>query len=702
MLNVSRSPLKSQLRLKQLFLRLLCASILIIFLLPLLVSRSTVTHANVQSARVQPEDSTENYPSQRNANYSIDVELDPENRTLTGREVLTWRNISSISTTELQFHLYYNAWKNSRSTWLQENNIAPRRGRDGLASRPSSDWGWIDVTAVRFLGEGDAPTIDLTADIAHISPDDGNPNDETVLRVPLPFAVDPGSTVNVEIEWTSRIPRTFARTGTVGDYFFIAQWFPKIGVLEESGWNCHQFHAITEFFSDYGVYDVRITAPTDWVVGATGLEREKSKNVNGTTTHHYYQEDVHDFAWTTSPDFIERRSRFEHPSLPDVDIRLLLQPEHAGQAERHFQATQDTLRYYGEWFGAYPYSHVTVVDPAWQSGSGGMEYPTFFTAGTRWLAPKTSADDGPEAVTIHEAGHQFWYGVIGNNEFEHAWLDEGLNTFATGRVVDLTFSPHYLRTRFFGGLIPWTFKDLSWSREIYRLPSYRRNALTDPPVTPSYLYWPSSGRSNIYDKPALWLFTLERYLGWDVLQKGMADFYKRWQYDHPKPDDFFSAINKASDENLQWFFDQIHNTSVVFDYELQQLTSRKIVNRGFFEDSGENSFIDGEPEDLFTTTVVIRRRGEGVFPVKIVTTFTDGHEERELWDGHDRWTSFTYKRNAKALDASVDPERVLLLDINYTNNSRTLTPKAAEAARKWSLKWLVWLQDLLLTYGFFV
>ena len=137
---------------------------------------------------------------------------------------------------------------------------------------------------------------------------------------------------------------------------------------------------------------------------------------------------MHDFAWTTSPDYLDLTERFEHPTLPDVEMRLLLQPEHAGQAGRHFEATRAALTHYGEWYGPYPYEHLTIVDPAWRSGAGGMEYPTLFTAGTRWLAPADVTD--PESVTVHEAGHQFWYGIVGSNEFEHAWLDEGLNMFS--------------------------------------------------------------------------------------------------------------------------------------------------------------------------------------------------------------------------------------------------------------------------------
>lgn len=637
--------------------------------------------------------------SPRNANYSIDVRLDTEQRKLEGREVLTWRNNSTLTTSELQFHLYYNAWKNTKSTWMRAR--LRRRGQQ-FHDRPAADWGWIDVTAVRLLGEGTVSPIDLTDEVTYIAPDDGNPDDETVLLVPLPQPISPGNTIRVELEWTSRVPRTFARTGAISDYFFIAQWFPKIGVLENTGWNCHQFHAATEFFSDYGVYDVRITIPTGWVVGATGVVRDIAENTDGTTTHHYYQEDVHDFAWTTSPDFLDRRDRFEYPGLPDVEIRLLLQPEHADQADRHFAATQNTLRYYGEWFGAYPYDHITVVDPAWQSRTGGMEYPTFFTAGSRWLAPINVGS--PEEVTIHEAGHQFWYGVVGNNEFEDAWLDEGLNTFATARVMEASFAPHYRSTRFFGGFIPWVFPGINWSREIdgNRLTGYRRNARMDSQATPTYRYWPGSASSISYNKTALWLHTLERYLGWAVLRQGMASFYDQWKFGHPSPDDFFRTLNEESGQDLSWFFDQVYGTANIFDYGLQELTSRPNSGRGFFHDDGESRFAHDVGGSGYETKVVVRRYGEGIFPIEVVTTFEDGHEEREQWNGETRWTAFTYQHEARATQALVDPKRILLLDVNYTNNSRTLAPKADAAATKWSVRWLIWLQDLLLTYGFFI
>ena len=131
--------------------------------------------------------------------------------------------------------------------------------RSYTAPRPDG-WGAMDVSAVR-LREPSGSTRDLTSHMHFIAPDDGNALDRTVMAVPLGRSVEPNETIQVELEWTAKIPRPFARTGYIGDFYFIAQWFPKLGVLEDSGWNTHQFHAPTEFYADFGVYDVRITVP---------------------------------------------------------------------------------------------------------------------------------------------------------------------------------------------------------------------------------------------------------------------------------------------------------------------------------------------------------------------------------------------------------------------------------------------------------
>ena len=609
--------------------------------------------------------------SPRNASYTITARLDPATRTITGSETITWRNITTAAATELQFHLYWNAWKDTRSTFMRERTLG---GSSGADRPPTADeWSRLDVTTIKVGGDN------RTASKRFIAPDDDNPDDQTVMAVPLAQPIGPGGTATIDVEWTAHVPRPFARTGAIGDFFFIVQWFPKLGVLQDQGWNCHQFHASTEFFSDFGVYDVSLTVPRGWPLGATGVEVKRYDSTD-TTTYRYYQEDVHDFAWTTSPHYIERTARFEHPRLPAVEMRLLLQPEHAAQAERHFDATRTTLKYYGEWFGPYPYKHITIIDPAYQSGAGGMEYPTLFTAGTRWLAPARVTT--PEGVTVHEAGHQFWYGIVADNEFEDAWMDEGFNTYSTARAIAQVYEPNYLALRYFGGFVPWVFKDIALSRETEgnRLAGYRRDARSDVPSTPSFRYFPTTGGSITYNKTALWLNTMERWLGWPVMQRIMSTHFERWRFKHPKPDDFFEVANEVAGRDLGWFFDQVYRSSNVFDYGVQELKSER----------------EGEQ---YRTRLIVRRYGEAIFPVDVAVTFKNGDRVTERWEGTDRWKLYTYDRPSPALSAQVDPNRVLLLDVNYTNNSRTLEPRGGGAATKWSLHWMVWLQDCLLSWA---
>jgi hypothetical protein len=615
--------------------------------------------------------------SPRNANYTIAAKLDPAVRTITGSEVIAWRNVTTRVAIDLQLHLYWNAWKHDRTTFMRELAL----GRTGSPeSTAAEDRSRIDITSLRLT----APTrVDLTGSMHFIAPDDGNPDDETVVAVRLAEPVPPGATATIELSWTAHVPRPVARTGVIGNYFFIAQWFPKLGVFQDEGWNCHQFHAATEFFSDYGVYDVSLTVPQGWIVGATGVERARQDNDDRTTTHRYYQEDVHDFAWTASPDYIERHARFEHPTLPPVDMRLLLQPEHSHQAERHFDATRTTLKYYGEWFGAYPYGHITIVDPAYQSGAGGMEYPTLFTAGTRWLAPLRVTT--PEGVTVHEAGHQFWYGMVGNNEFEDAWMDEGFNTFSTARAIAQVYDPNYVALRYFGGFVPWVLEDLVVGRETdgNRLSGYRHDAKSDAQSTPTYQYFPATAGSITYNKTALWLNTMERWLGWPVLQRTMSTHFARWKFKHPRPQDFFDVTSEVVGKDMSWFFDQVYRSSNVFDYGIQEFKSVK-------------------DRDQYRTSVVVRRFGEAYFPVDLLVTFKNGDRVTEHWEGRERWKLYTYDRPSQALTAQVDPNRILLLDVNITNNSRTLEPRGRTAATKWSMKWMIWLQDCLLSWAFFV
>jgi hypothetical protein len=201
------------------------------------------------------------------------------------------------------------------------------------------------------------------------------------------------------------------------------------------------------------------------------------------------------------------------------------------------------------------------------------------------------------------------------------------------------YDPNYLAVRYFGGFIPWLFTDVVISRETdgNRLAGYRRDARSDAQSTPTFRYFPTTGGSITYNKTALWLNTLERWLGWPTVQRIMATHFERWKFGHPRPEDFFGTASEVAGRDLTGFFDQVHRSSNVFDYGVQSLVSAR----------------DGA---RYRTNVVVRRYGEAIFPVDVLVTFGSGEQVTEHWAGEERWKRYTYDRTSRAVSAQVDPD----------------------------------------------
>lgn len=709
----------------------------------------------------------------RVASYSISVTLNPEDHTLSASETLNWRNATAHPTTELQFHLYLNGFKNERTTFMKESRGVSRsnRFRDG-------GWGYIDILSMK-LPDGS----DLLRSAEFIRPDDGNPDDETVLRVPLPQPVPPGGTIAVDIEFIARLPRVFARTGYKNDFHFVAQWFPKVGVLTDAGWNCHQFHSHSEFFADFGGYDVGITVPAGYVVGATGAQQgEPVPAKDGSLTYRFVQNDVHDFAWTADPDYVKEVRWFRYAEqrdiieedrvaraldlpagsdqlhLPDVEVTLLIHPEHRSQVERHFTAVFHALRYFGYWYGPYPYRTLTVVDPAWGArGAGGMEYPTLITAGTSYLAP--SRRHSPESVTIHEFGHQYWYGMVASNEFEEAFLDEGFNTYSTGLVLEKAYGPNrdlleiapgipmlavplfeiprrpdplganagpdgasarltdLLLLRPFGPSDDITlnsFRDLPFLNHVADVPidevtSQRRRYLKAPKADEmarrswEYLDTDSYGL-NSYARPALMLRTLEGILGRDLMLKVMRTWFTRHRFKHPTVADFIATVNEVSGRSMDVFFQQAIHGSVLLDYAAVDVSAGAPDEAGgVFGPPGDRKVVKRKKAEgpaagaTYENKALIRRFGEFVWPQEIELRYETGPAARKTWDGQYRWMRLE-EPGPRLVSARVDPSGKLALDANHSNNSRTAKPNPV-AGLKWWSRLLQWTQHVVYFYS---
>lgn len=623
--------------------------------------------------------------SPRIANYQIDVTLDADRKLLSGREALTWRNASTDVIRELQFHLYLNAFRDEKSTFMRESG-GQLRGEEIDRTSKDDPYGFIDIVSINRRGNPTNQAESLTRNIQFIQPDDRdagskNKDDRTVVRVLLTKPLAPGETITLDIIFKAKLPKIFARTGFSRDYFLVGQWFPKIGVYEAAGtryakqgqWNCHQFHADSEFYADYGVYDVNITLPQNYRTGATGLLASEKANENGTKTQRWHAEDVVDFAWTASPHFQVVDDQWKNKADKVVRLRMLMQPEHLHQAKRHLDAAKLALAYFDKQLGQYPFPNLTIVDPPFHgSGSAGMEYPTFITAGT--VSFLTDGLRFPEAVTIHEFGHQYFMQLLASNEAEEAWLDEGFNQYYEGRIMDATFGPRSSQIDWFG----YRMGDAETTRDSYV-------HQTNPGAGPAFgnTWQLADGQYGVltYNKTATWLRTLEGLVGRAVMDEIMQTYFIRWRWKHPCATDFIAIVNELVPKRLgtrygadmNWFFEQVLYGEQVCDYALTSVTNKK----------------EG---DQYESTIRADRLGDMKLPVEVLVHFDNGKEKRFFWDGKSGRKTIKLTQKTSVLWAKVDPSQTLYIDKNLNNNSFTVMPGSAPAG-KYAVKLMFWIQN---------
>ncbi len=704
--------------------------------------------------------------SARIVHYRIRARLDDDRRTIRAEETVSWRNPATGPATELLWHVYNNAWAGPGSLWLQEARL------HGNQALPKA-WGRTEIGGIH-LGGPEGPALEWAW-----VPQAGAPEDRTVLRLELPAPVPPGEEVTVHLDFTTVLPPAFRRSGVgSGGYVHAVQWYPKLGVFEDRPegpvWNCEPYHFLTEFYADFGVFDVELDLPAEYAgkVAASGSLVGEPEEVGGRLRLHFLAEDVHDFAWTGDPDFLRVEREFQVEGLPFRDpaeeqrvaaalgrtvaavlprptrIILMLQPEHEEYRERYLEATARALYWFGLWYGSYPYETISVIDPANDArATGGMEYPRLITGGVR--QGRSSRTLSPEGVTVHEFGHQFWYGLVGNDEFRHAWLDEGFNTFSTNRVLTRAWPPELAHYQVLGrdlpgrGLLPlpsfgpgdwratltlqglelpWpgggrrylplrrrtgleTFlTELAPASHLPRVPSSRVmaerdilvNAFSDPLERPTWqLLEHRMRRVNAYYRPALTLETMSRLMGEPRWTRLMRAWSERWRFRHPRPDDFFAVVKEfgtgavvgsgADAVPISW--PDFWKQAYHENQDLDHALHR-LVN-----------LPAGGGEDRWDVIVEVRRHGGFRVPVELEVEWADGSRTRRTWDGQDWWWRWRIDGSSqRAVAAVVDPDQRLLLDRNWLNNSRRLEPDRARACNL-ALRVLLWAQQVLHWYG---
>jgi hypothetical protein len=566
------------------------------------------------------------------ASYSLSARLDADTHTIHGQGTLTWVNTSQTSVEELYFHLYLNAFQDEHSVF---NRSAFTRARSGRAPRR---WGSItlDKLAARELGG-----VDLLASLEPHSP--GDPLDRTDRRLPLPRPVAAGETLTIELAWTSVLPDIVERTGAVQDFHFAGQWFPKIARLEQDGrWAHFPFHPHAEFYADFGDYDVTLDVPEAMVVGATG-RRISEQVADGRRRVRQRVGSVHDFAWTAWPSFEQ-----QHERMGSVDVHLLYPPGHGANAERTLAALRFALPHFSERYGEYPYPDLTVVHPpAFGASAGGMEYPTLITTGGAWHQAYWSR--AVELVTIHELGHQWFYGLVASDETRWPFLDEGLNSYAENIAAEALFGPASAAGS--GGL------------QISATALHRASMLLAPedaPIARAASEFVDFGELGalVYSRSAMLFRTLGNVYGPERMASALRRYATRFRFAHPGPEALLGVLEAELGPDAAANARAALFEGAGVNYSLRDL---RAVRR--------TAAAQRESPGLYESRVLVHRSGELRFPVDVLLIHSDGHRASYTWSGEGRDEVIRVTGDYPVVSARVDPDDRVLLDENLLDNA---------------------------------
>ncbi len=594
--------------------------------------------------------------STRIASYTLDAQLDAARHQIKGSGTLIWTNAGASAVDTLPFHLYLNAFKNEQSLFMRTS-----KGEMRGAKASDTGWGWIEVDSLMIGG------VEQVAKLRY-----PNLPDETVVELPLAEPIQPGSTVEIKMKFNAQLPEVFARTGYKGDFHLVGQWFPKIGVRVGTPgaerWECQPLHANTEFFADFGTYDVTLTVPSTHVVAATGVLVKAAELGGQLRTYTYHAEDVHDFVWMADPYMVIDRTTGRTPFIGTakvedgtVEVRVYARKEQEAFARRHLQAAIGAIERFSHYFVPYPWPIMTIIDPPVDAafGAGGMEYPTLVTTAGDSVFTRGGIRL-PEFVTIHEVGHNWFQGILASNEPVEAWLDEGVNEWADTHVMTDLYGPR-------GNVIDWAGwqADSAWLR--IAAAGDKLDKLPSPIASAAYAFVDNDAYGvATYTKTMGVLATLEKHVGTAKFMAAMKAYAKEYAFKHPTGRDLFDVLERELAMDLSWYIGPTFQQ--VGSHELSVRTAECLPvhePRGVFDGPPRKTKTETEAPNTgtFQCEVVIQNTGVIHVPVDVEFKFADGSVQRETWDdrGAGNWKRWLIDRSSKLVEIRIDPDRKILL-----------------------------------------
>ena len=505
---------------------------------------------------------------QQTVNYDIQVELDDSNHFLNGYEELEYINNSHHGMDTLWFHLWPNAYKNNETALGKQ-----------LLENGSTTFQFIDKDGRGYIDSLNFKVNDKLVKWVY------HPDYIDVCALILNKKLAPKERITISTPFRVKIPAAgISRLGHEGNSYQITQWYPKPAVFDKDGWHAMPYLNQGEFYSEFGTFDVRISVPKNYVIGATGELKTKSEidflseraNYSASTpldeitfdsissneykTLHFRQANLHDFAWFGQKDFMVLKDSVELPnSKRSVNTWAYFDKANYKEWKGVPRYINQAVYHYSKYNGDYPYKHCSAVEASLEAG-GGMEYPMI-----------TIIDFGMtgkvlENVIVHEVGHNWFYGMLGFNERDMPSLDEGINSFYEMRYFEELYGDSSLSAQITGipnFLNAWLALDLITVRgEKYFTYLFTARNNTDQKLTAHAAdYTFLNYGAIVYAKMAVSLQMLRAALGTDVFDKSMRQFYSKWEFKHPNLQDLRAEFELVSGEDLSWFFDHCLNST---------------------------------------------------------------------------------------------------------------------------------------------
>lgn len=611
---------------------------------------------------------------QQRVHYTMDIVLETTNHSYTGKQRLIYYNNSPDTLREIYYHLFYEAFKPGSMMDVRDRNLPPSRLQ--IDKLPPEYQGEVRVESLAQNGTPLQWSIDAT-----------------ILRAPLGTSLLPGDSTVLEMRWMTRIPRVARRAGWMtreGVEYSMAQWYPKLAAYDRHGWHPDEYVG-REFYAPFGTFDVSITLPASYILGATGavtnprevgygyelgavdtVIRPETSTRTGSLTWKFHAENVHDFSWVADRNYIHQIARWR-----GVAIHVLVKRQYDLVWTQASLWTKVLMEYFSRRFGNYAWPQFTVA----MAGDGGMEYcQLIMITGNRTQASLAG-------VIAHELGHMWFYGMLGNNETQEAWLDEGFAQYLTNEANRDVFQTQ-LGPNPYQGLdhmvYPWNRGRWANAQEYYELAI----AGYDEPLNTFHDRFREHGTGSLpYNKGEAVLKMLQYMFGDSLFDAAMQHYVHSWRFQHPDTRAFERSMEEATGMRLDWFFNQWIGSKKTLDYAIDALSS--------------------EPADgAYRTELELSNRDEAFMPLDITLTYDDGSTatafvpiEPWLKPGAEfqlpRWQWVHRSYNAsfltprRVVKATIDTS-TLMLDLDRTNNTIGTGPLAGllpESDVAWYRRW---------------